>query len=121
MAQSLSEKIRSTRIGFGLTQKEIALAVGTKQPAISRLENGGADDCSLRTLRKLALVLNLKLEVNFDEQKPKRTKASELGSKTSHKVPSLLHLGQSTFLVQKVVETASTHSTITTNAEDCRP
>lgn len=106
-------------MALGLKQNELARAMKTKQPYISYLENGGADDCSLRTLRKLALVLNLKLEVNLNEQKPQGAKAAGLGFGDG-RTWSSLDCWKSTFTVSTDVETASTGTTITTDADYAR-
>lgn len=55
--------IRS-RADRGITQKELASRVGTKQSVISRLESGRANP-SVNFLKKLALALNSHLEINF--------------------------------------------------------
>lgn len=48
----------------GITQKELASKVGTKQSVISRLESGRANP-SVNFLKKLAQALNSHLEINF--------------------------------------------------------
>lgn len=48
----------------GITQKELASKVGTKQSVISRLESGRANP-SVNFLKKLAAALNSHLEINF--------------------------------------------------------
>ncbi|KKQ33833.1 MAG: DNA-binding helix-turn-helix protein [Candidatus Nomurabacteria bacterium GW2011_GWB1_37_5] len=48
----------------GLTQKELANKVGTKQSVISRLESGRANP-SVAFLKKLADALNSHLEIKF--------------------------------------------------------
>lgn len=56
--------ILRARIEKGLTQKELASRVGTKQSVISRLESGRANP-SVAFLKKLAQALNSHLEIKF--------------------------------------------------------
>jgi len=50
-----------------LSQNELAQRVGTKQPAISRLENGRGD-ITLRQLLRLAEALDAELDVQFKDK-----------------------------------------------------
>ncbi len=52
------------RIDRGITQKELANKIGTKQSVISRLESGRANP-SIAFLQKLANALNSSLEIKF--------------------------------------------------------
>ena len=52
------------RKSAGLTQKQLSERTGIAQADISKLENGNANP-SLRTLRRLASGLGLKLKVEF--------------------------------------------------------
>ena len=61
---ALIEKIIEKRINEGLTQKELARRVGTKQSAIARFESGSYNP-SLAFLQKLARGLGVKLEVTI--------------------------------------------------------
>lgn len=47
-----------------LTQKQLAELIGTKQPAIARIENGDVMP-SVQMLTKIANALHLKLTINF--------------------------------------------------------
>jgi ribosome-binding protein aMBF1 (putative translation factor) len=51
----------------GVTQKELAQRIGTKQSVISRLESGRANP-SISFLKKFAKALNSKLEIRFTPQ-----------------------------------------------------
>jgi len=55
-------EIARLRMLRGLTQKELAILVGTRQPSISRLENGDRDP-SLSFLRRVAAALDAHIEV----------------------------------------------------------
>ena len=57
-------QIFEKRLQKGLTQKELAQKIGTKQSAISRLESGKANP-SLLFLQKIAKALHSNLEVTF--------------------------------------------------------
>ena len=52
------------RANTGITQKELAEKMGTKQSVISRLESGNANP-SIGFLKKLAAALDTKLEIKF--------------------------------------------------------
>jgi len=56
--------ILQARIEKGLSQKELASKIGTKQSVISRLESGRANP-SVAFLKKLAEALNSHLEIKF--------------------------------------------------------
>lgn len=62
MIQSLIER----RNQFHMSQRELAAIIGTKQPAIARLENG-SHNSTIGTLLKVANALDLDVEL-----KPKR-------------------------------------------------
>ncbi|MFA6061623.1 MAG: helix-turn-helix transcriptional regulator [Gallionella sp.] len=62
------ESILKARKEAGLTQAQVAERMGTKAPAIARLENAlitGTPSPSLSTLRKYAAALGKKLEVRL--------------------------------------------------------
>ncbi len=52
------------RKNSGITQKQLAERTGINQADISRLENGNANP-SIRTLKKLADGLNMRLKIEF--------------------------------------------------------
>ena len=56
--------IIEARRNKGITQKELALRIGTKQSVISRLESGRANP-SVAFLKRLAQALNSHLEIRF--------------------------------------------------------
>ena len=51
----------------GLSQEELAQAVGTRQPAIARIESGRYRGMSVATLEKLAKALKARLVIRFEE------------------------------------------------------
>ena len=63
------EEIIKAREKSGLTQEELANKIGTKQPALSRLERGGFRRANIETLKKIAEALDHKLVVKFEPKK----------------------------------------------------
>jgi len=61
---ALINEVLRARIEKGITQKDLAERVGTKQSVISRLEAGRANP-SVAFLKKLAQALNSHLEIRF--------------------------------------------------------
>lgn len=61
---ALVEMIIQKRLKQGLTQKELAKKLGTKQPVISRLERGTYNP-SLKFLHRIADALNAELHVSI--------------------------------------------------------
>lgn len=61
---NLINEIISKRIERGLTQKELAEKMGTKQSAIARLESGKYNP-SFKFLKKAAKALDSKLKIKF--------------------------------------------------------
>jgi len=66
---SILEGVIRARKEAGLTQEELAKKIGTKQPALSRLEKGGFEKANIGTLRKIANALNHELVVKFEPKK----------------------------------------------------
>ncbi len=65
---ALIQAILDARIKKGVTQKELAQRIGTKQSVISRLETGRANP-SVAFLKKLAQALDSHLEIRFTNYK----------------------------------------------------
>jgi transcriptional regulator with XRE-family HTH domain len=61
-AFELRRALLAARLAAGLTQEQLAERVGTKQPAIARLENGTGSP-SLATLTQLAAALDVSFEI----------------------------------------------------------
>jgi transcriptional regulator with XRE-family HTH domain len=60
------------RNAAGLTQKELADFVGTKQPVISQLEDAEYEGHSLSMLKRIADALNQRLEIRIVPNAPQR-------------------------------------------------
>lgn len=63
----LVEMIIKERLKRGLTQKELARRMGTKQSAVSRLESGFCNP-SISFLQKVADALDVKLKLSLSEK-----------------------------------------------------
>lgn len=59
----IAEQLIKLRERRGLSQKEVAEVVGTKQPAISRAEQADYQNWSLSTLRGIAAALDARIRV----------------------------------------------------------
>ena len=68
--------IHEARKQAGLTQKELAERINTKQSVISRLENADYDGHTLVMLKKVADALDMNLEVSFEPKNKNIAKAS---------------------------------------------
>jgi DNA-binding XRE family transcriptional regulator len=66
--QIASEVIKA-RTKAKMTQAQLALKIGTKTPAISRLESPGYGKPSLTTLKKVAHALGYEVQVKFIPKK----------------------------------------------------
>ena len=76
----LDELLRARRRA-GLTQAEVARRMGTKTPAVARLEAGGGSkrhSPSLATLRKYAAAVGCRVEIRL---RPRKGSPSQTGSK----------------------------------------
>ena len=74
------EMVIKAREEAGLTQEELARRIGTKQPALSRLERGGFQKAKIETLLKIANALNVRLTIQF-QPKDAGTKTGRSKSK----------------------------------------
>ncbi len=61
----LSKEVMELRKTKNLTQKELALLVGTSQPAIARLESGIYKNVSLSFIRRVAKALDAIPEIHL--------------------------------------------------------
>jgi len=67
LIQSLIKRRNQLRI----SQTQLARTVGTKQPAISRLERGEFNNVTLSTLIKVAHALDLDLDISLKDRRKK--------------------------------------------------
>ena len=65
---ALVEMVIEKRLKQGLTQKQLAKKLGTKQPVISRLESGTYNP-SLKFLRRVAVALDAKLKISISNSR----------------------------------------------------
>ncbi len=65
----LMESMIKAREKSGISQAELARRIGTKQPALSRLERGGFNKATVETLEKIADALNFKLVIKLQPKK----------------------------------------------------
>ena len=61
----IASLIYEARMGAGLSQKQLADKIGSRQSVISRLEDADYDGHSLTMLRRVASALGLKLEIKL--------------------------------------------------------
>jgi DNA-binding XRE family transcriptional regulator len=64
----LAKEIIELRIRRKLTQKQLALQMGTSQPAIARIESGSYHNVSLAFLRRLADALGAVPEIHLKQR-----------------------------------------------------
>ena len=57
--KKLIEKLTTARIKKRISQAKLAEMIGSKQPAIARMESGAVSEVSLDFLAKIALVLDV--------------------------------------------------------------
>jgi len=62
---AVAQLIYDAREKAGLTQKELAELIGTKQPVIARLEDADYEGHSLTMLQRIATALNQRLEIRL--------------------------------------------------------
>lgn len=63
----IGANVRAARLAAGMTQVQLAAALGTSHPAVSRWENGG-DEPTDRTLDALAAVLRCSVDELLTER-----------------------------------------------------
>jgi ribosome-binding protein aMBF1 (putative translation factor) len=65
----VAQMIYDARTRAGLSQRQLADLVGSKQPVIARLEDADYEGHSLTMLQRIAAALNQRLEVKFVPRK----------------------------------------------------
>ncbi len=61
----VAQLIYEARTNAGLTQKELADLIGTKQPVIARLEDADYEGHSLSMLQKIATALHRRIHIDL--------------------------------------------------------
>lgn len=61
----VAQMIYDARIRAGLSQRELAELIGTKQPVIARLEDANYEGHSLAMLQRIAKALDRQLDIRF--------------------------------------------------------
>jgi ribosome-binding protein aMBF1 (putative translation factor) len=64
----LLESMIQARERAGISQEELARRIGTKQPALSRLEREGGCEGPVETLKKIADALDMRLVVKLQRK-----------------------------------------------------
>jgi len=62
---AVAQLIYEARTQAGLTQRELADLIGTKQPVIARLEDADYEGHSLSMLQKIAQALHRRIEISM--------------------------------------------------------
>lgn len=68
----IASHIYEARTRAGLTQKQLAALVGTKQPVIARLEDADYEGHSLSMLIRIAAALDSRVEIRFVPNKKRK-------------------------------------------------
>ena len=71
-AYRVAQIIYDARSAAGMTQKELATAVGTTQSVISQLEDAEYEGHSLSMLRRIAKALGRRIEIRMVPEEPNR-------------------------------------------------
>lgn len=81
----VEQELVALREKRGLTQKELAVRIGTTQPYVAKLESGRVQNLGLKTLVKYATALGSQLTVRFEpvrhHRKPARPRAVTLNTR----------------------------------------
>ena len=72
LERSISYEILEARTRLGITQRQLAKMVGTKQPSIARLERGERTP-SISFLKKIATAFKTKLYIGFEINRKEST------------------------------------------------
>src|SRR2546423_10608075 len=74
---ALPDELLNARRQAGLTQAEVAARMGTKTPAVARLEAGGSrrHSPSVATLRKYAQAVGCRLEIRLRQRDGEKAQA----------------------------------------------
>ena len=61
----VARMVREARLRAGLTQKQLAERIGSRQPVIARLEDADYRGHSLTMLRRVATALGMRIQIRF--------------------------------------------------------
>ncbi len=61
--KKLIERLKATRLTRGISQAKLAALVGSKQPAIARMESGQISEISMDFLLKVSLALEISVTI----------------------------------------------------------
>src|SRR6266568_8522645 len=74
--RELLRALAAERQAIGLTQTEVAAALGTSQAQVARLESGNAD-AKLSTISRLAAVLGKQIEFSVTDAPPAKKRPTQ--------------------------------------------
>ena len=60
----LIERLRKARIRRKISQSQLAMTMGSKQPSIARMESGQVSEVSMDFLLRIALILNIQVTIH---------------------------------------------------------
>jgi ribosome-binding protein aMBF1 (putative translation factor) len=91
----IAELIRVARVEAGLSQNELAQRIGSRQPVVSRWENG-EDEPRLSTLRRLlrACGLSLSLKVDRHDDVDRSQIRQQLAMSPTERLASVVNLSR---------------------------
>lgn len=79
----VAQMIHDRRTKAGLSQRQLADLIGSKQPVIARLENADYEGHSLTMLQRIAEALEQRLEVRFVPRRKPRAPRSKRAPRRS--------------------------------------
>lgn len=65
--KKLIDKLKAAREKRGVSQAKLAVMIGSKQPAIARMESGQVSEVSMDFLLKVALALEISVTIRPDQ------------------------------------------------------
>jgi transcriptional regulator with XRE-family HTH domain len=82
----VAQMIYDARVGAGLSQRQLAELIGSKQPVIARLEDADYEGHSLTMLQRIAEALQRRLEVRFVPSSTRRASKATLRAQQGRKL-----------------------------------
>lgn len=83
--QEVARAVRALREGAGLSQAQLAAKIGTKQPAIARLETSQYHTPQWQMLNRIGLALNAQLSFSMGAVEENKPLVRIVGKRTSSK------------------------------------